>query len=70
MSQITIFDDPVTLCMAAVRRPTAPAPITSVVERGASPARRTPWIATLRGSTRAPSSAETDAGRLLISLRQ
>jgi len=65
ISQMTMLDDaPVTLNIAAVRRPTAPAPITRAVEPGASAARRTPWMATLRGSMSAPSSVGTFEGNL------
>lgn len=45
--------------MAAVRRPTVPAPMTSAVEPGDGFARFTAWMPTERGSSRAAASKET-----------
>ena len=45
--------------MAAVSKPTVPAPITRAVEPGAGLARFTAWMATDKGSRRAAASKDT-----------
>jgi hypothetical protein len=51
--------------MAATSRPTAPAPKTRTVEPGARLARFEAWIATLRGSRRAPRERDMVSGSLV-----
>ena len=50
--------------MAATRRPTVPAPMTSAVEPGTGEARFREWIATDSGSRSAAASKETWSGIL------
>ena len=66
ISAITTVPAPDILAIAATSKPTAPAPNTKTVEPGASCARFDAWMATLRGSRRAPRSRDISSGSLLI----
>jgi hypothetical protein len=65
ISAITTVPAPEIFAIAATSRPTAPAPNTNIVEPGASCARFDAWIATLRGSRRAPRSSDMSSGSLI-----
>ena len=68
MSDITIFEAPLSLHIAETRRPTAPAPRISTELPGPRVpnlrTRRVAWIATERGSKRAAAVNETLSGSL------
>lgn len=67
MSAMTTRPYPENLATAAHRRPTAPAPITRHEAPGFAAAFRTEWMATARGSSRAPSAYERVSGNLCSS---